>query len=290
MSLFNKNTPFDWTNHKITKYLDEFIELYKQRPIKDNSGGMKFPHMFGLFFLLKNLKPDFVVESGIYKGQSTWLIEKTLPGVDILSLDPNLNQRKYISKSSKTKYSSLDFTEQDFSNISKNALVFFDDHQNFYERLAYCHFFGFKNIIQEDNYPALQGDTYSFKKIFSGSGLNDRRANLKKLIKSIFILSKHTLLKKLNKNYINKIQKYDLAIQDVKKSENHFKNSTKIIEIYFEFPPIFKTKYTRWGDLWSEENYPTKEPLLTDEHIKKYENIYQDSNSYTWMSYIKLVD
>ena len=51
MSLFNKNTPFNWTNHKIIEYLDEFIELYKERPIKDNFGGMKFPHMFGLFFL-----------------------------------------------------------------------------------------------------------------------------------------------------------------------------------------------------------------------------------------------
>jgi len=76
----------------------------------------------------------------------------------------------------------------------------------------------------------------------------------------------------------------------VKKSENHFKNSTKNIETYFEFPPILKTKYTRWGDLWSEKNYPTKKPLLTHECIKKYEDIYQDSSSYTWICYIKLVD
>jgi len=124
MNLFNKNTPAKWSNYDIIKYLDEFIELYKERPIKDNTGGMKFPHMFGLFFMLKDLKPDFVVESGIYKGQSTWLIERTLPNVNVLSLDPHLNQRKYISKSDKVKYSNLDFTEQDFFNIPKNALVF----------------------------------------------------------------------------------------------------------------------------------------------------------------------
>ena len=79
MNLFNKNVPNQWNNSEIIKYLDEFIELYKERPIKDNSGGMKFPHMFALFFFLKTLRPDFVVESGIFKGQSTWLIEKTLP-------------------------------------------------------------------------------------------------------------------------------------------------------------------------------------------------------------------
>ncbi len=43
------------------------------------------------------------------------------------------------------------------------------------------------------------------------------------------------------------------------------------------------------GDLWDEKNYPTKEPLLTDEYIEKYKNIYQESNSYNWMCYIKLV-
>ncbi len=85
------------------------------------------------------------------------------------------------------------------------------------------------------------------------------------------------------------IQKYDLSIQDVEKSENHFKNLNKIIETYFEFPPVFKTQYTRWGDLWDAKNYPTKEPLLTDEYIEKYKNIYQESNSYNWMCYIKLV-
>ncbi len=247
MNVFNKNTPIKWNNDDIIKYLDEFIKLYKERPIKDNTGGMKFPHMFGLFFLLKVLKPDFVVESGIYKGQSTWLIEKTLPNVNVLSLDLHLNQRKYISKSDKVKYSNLDFTEQDFSNIPKNALAFFDDHQNFYERLVFSNFFGFKHVIGEDNYPISQGDTYSFKKIFSGTGLNDTRASLKTLIKSILILSKHTLFKKLNKNFLNVIQKYDLSIQDVEKSENHFKNLNKIIETYFEFPPVFKTQYTRWA-------------------------------------------
>ena len=256
MNLFNKNTPAKWSNYDIIKYLDEFIELYKERPIKDNTGGMKFPHMFGLFFMLKDLKPDFVVESGI----------------------------------DKVKYSNLDFTEQDFFNIPKNALVFFDDHQNFYERLVFSNFFGFKHVIGEDNYPISQGDTYSFKKIFSGTGLNDRRASLKTLIKSILILSKHTLFKKLNKNYTNVIQKYDLSIQDVEKSENHFKNLNKIIETYFEFPPIFKTQYTRWGDLWDEKNYPTKEPLLTDVNIEKHKNIYEESNTYNWMCYIKFVN
>lgn len=36
----------------------------------------------------------------------------------------------------------------------------------------------------------------------------------------------------------------------------------KIIDKYFEFPPIFKTKYTRWGDKWYNINYPKEKPIL----------------------------
>ena len=63
--------------------------------------------MFSLYFILKKIRPNFVIESGIYRGQSTWLIEKTLPKTKILSIDPNLDNRIYISK--KAKYSKLDF-------------------------------------------------------------------------------------------------------------------------------------------------------------------------------------
>ena len=290
MKIYQKNTPDHFNKENILKHLDEFIYIYRDRPIKNNNGGMKFPHLFGFYFLLKTLKPDFVVESGIFKGQSTWLIENTLPKTKVLSIDPNLDQREYISKSNLVEYSNLDFINQDFSNLPTNSLVFFDDHQNFYERLVYSYFFGFKHIIGEDNYPAIQGDTYSFKKIYSGSGLNDKRSNLKNLIKSIIILLKYNFKKKIKKNFKQEIQKYDLAIQDVFETKNHFNNLEKIIDIYFEFPPVFKNKFTRWGDLWIDESYPTKEALLdlNTVNIEKYKEIYNESNSYNWMCYVKL--
>jgi hypothetical protein len=290
MNIFKKNILETFNNDNILKYLDEFTYIYKERPIKNNNGGMKFPHMFGFYFLLKTLKPEFIVESGVFKGQSTWLIENTLPKTKVLSIDPRLERREYISKSSLIEYSNIDFINQNFTNLPENSLVFFDDHQNFYERLVYSYFFGFKHVIGEDNYPAIQGDTYSFKKIYSGSGLNDARPGLKNLIKSIFILSSHAFFKKIKRNYKKEIQKYDLSIQDVLETRNHFNNLNKIIDTYFEFPPIFKNKITRWGDLWTDEHYPTKEALLdsTIAHIEKYKIIYNESSSYNWMCYIKL--
>ena len=190
---FFKKSKIENTN-TILSYLDEFNELYKNRPIKSNQGGMMFPHMFGLFYFLKSLKPTFVVESGIWKGQSTWLIEKVMPKANILSIDTNLNKRQYISKSKRVNYTNEDFRFIDFKKISKkNSLVFFDDHQNHFDRIVQCHFFGFKNIIHE---------YFEFPPIFKKDDITSINTKLKK-----FYAQKQPLLN----NNINNVEKYNLA-------------------------------------------------------------------------------
>ena len=114
MKTFNKNSS-KWNKDEILNELEVFKSLYKDRPVKENIHGMRFQHMLATYFILKKLNPSYVIESGVFKGQSTWLIENPLPNSEILSIDINLNQREYISK--KVKYSNIDFKYQDFSNI-----------------------------------------------------------------------------------------------------------------------------------------------------------------------------
>ena len=121
---FFKKSSID-KSQDIINYLDEFCELYKLRPIRDNSGGAKFPHMFGLFYILKKLNPKFVIESGVWKGQSTWLIEKTLPKAKIFAIDVKLNKREYISKSKNVVYSNTDFKFLDLGKFNKKKLLYF---------------------------------------------------------------------------------------------------------------------------------------------------------------------
>lgn len=59
------------------------------------------------------------------------------------------------------------------------------------------------------------------------------------------------------------------------------------IEVYYEFPPVFKTEQTRWNDDWDDVHYPTPEPLLSSVE-KKYRQIFLDEAIYyTWMCYVK---
>ena len=92
----NLNIKFSYKN--INSEFKKFLKIYKNRPIKDNQGGCRINHAFALYYILKILKPKLVIESGIFKGQTTWLIEKTVPKAKLICIDTNLSKRKYISK------------------------------------------------------------------------------------------------------------------------------------------------------------------------------------------------
>ena len=127
-------------------------------------------HLFWTWYVVRKLKPENIIESGVFKGQGTWLFKQACPEAKIFSVDPVLEQREYIDDTA------VYFTE-DFSMINwteyldpKDTLVFFDDHQNAYMRLQQMKWMGFIHAMFEDNYPVKQGDCYSLKKIFAESG------------------------------------------------------------------------------------------------------------------------
>ena len=155
--------------------LARFLHLYKTSPIPDNTGGMGFWHGFALFTFLEILRPKAVVESGVYRGFSTWLIETLAPEARILSIDPALGQRLYISQSKNVTYSNIDFRYQDFLEFEgfdrSDVLVLFDDHNNHMDRLSHMLYHGFTQAIFDDNYYP-SGDCLGMKKIIHGGAYN----------------------------------------------------------------------------------------------------------------------
>jgi hypothetical protein len=231
--------------------------------------------MFLAWFALKELKPKAIVESGVYLGQGTWFLEKACPDAELYCIDIDLQQVQY--KSSRAMYFDQDFSTIDWNHLPKgDTVLFFDDHQNAYDRVKTAKWFGFKHLIFEDNYPPLQGDCYSLKKAFMHSGFKFTLTRTK----SPKVIVKETIKRLLgigsqNCGYI--------CPNDVDS-----KYLRQNIEVYYEFPPVFKTEETRWNDNWDDLNYPTPEPLLRLVE-KKYQQIFLDEAIYyTWMCYVKL--
>lgn len=150
---------------KLSQRLSEFAALLKNKPF-ENFYGLRGLSAFTLYNYLKDIQPDFVVEVGVWKGFSTWIIENACPGAKILCLDPITNFQDpralnfdfigEVYKSRSAVYTAEDFSCIDFSSLpvsKEKSVVFFDDHNNKLARLRQAHAAGFRHIIYDDNWP-----------------------------------------------------------------------------------------------------------------------------------------
>ncbi|KAK9281674.1 hypothetical protein L1049_004578 [Liquidambar formosana] len=171
----------EWTAKDLLKGLEEFVPIYETRPIKNNMYGMGFDHSFGLWFIARWLKPDLMIESGAFKGHSTWVLRQAMPGTPIVSLSPR-HPEKYLKKGPAyvdgncTYFAGknfVDFGSVDWRVVLKKhgitdlsrVLIFFDDHQNELKRLKQALKAGFRHLVFEDNYDTGTGDHYSLRQI-----------------------------------------------------------------------------------------------------------------------------
>ena len=266
------NAPF--SREDMRGSLDEFSRLYDTRPIKHNAGGMSSPHMFLAWFMLRMLRPAAVVESGIWRGQGTWLIEQACPEARLYCIDIDLSNRRY--KSERAEYFDRDFSMIDWTGLPKDeTLLFFDDHQNGYERVKTAKWFGFKHMIFEDNYPAFEGDCYSLKKAFAHAGLRFD------LVRSDSPKLKYKQLKRKMLVRIGRME--EVAPNDI-----DAKYLRQNLSVYCELPPVFKVERMRFGTAWDDENFPTPEPLLQSVEQDYQRRFLDEAASYTWMCYARL--
>ena len=259
----------DWNNSDILDSLDDFIEIYKKRPILDNTGGMKAPHLFATWFMLKRLNPEVVIESGVWKGLGTWLIEKALPEAKIYAIDPCPHFKEYISPNA--EYLTEDFGKTDWSKISNKGktALFFDDHQDALKRIKEANSFGFKHLIFEDNYPPSQGDCYSLRKVFAGVGFSPKKLKIKGLRSFLRYFSREGRIRPNS-------------------SDGDYLERN--LEVYYEFPPVYKPDITRWGDPWTDQKYPTKMAFFDSKLPEKLSFFQEEGQFYTWICYAKIID
>lgn len=155
--------------------MEEFLQVYKNRPDPVNMCGIRINHAMGLFLAVKQLKPTLVVESGVNAGVSTYFIRKASPTTRIFAVDP-LDKpicrqgTRWIDSSSLTTYFTgsnfVDVTAIDWKGMIERqefdpltTLIFLDDHLHAYERIAAVMKHGIRHIVIEDNYKQGEGAT-----------------------------------------------------------------------------------------------------------------------------------
>lgn len=252
-------------NKKILIDIKNFLKIYKNRPIKDNKHGMRINHMFAFYYLLKKMKPKYIIESGVFKGQGTWLIKTVLPNSKIFSIDLDLTQRTYISK--RVKYLDYDFKYFNEKIEPDKTLAFFDDHTDHLERIKQCKYLNIKHIIFEDNYEIDKGDFNSLKLILKQKNFI-HKIHFSSHLKTLMIFTIEILKKIFLTNYIFNLDKILFRIRDRVNKKNNIQ--TKDIKNIFIFPTLLS--------LVKETEY--KKKLIND-----YE---KELNSYNSFTYVRL--
>ncbi|MBA0745408.1 hypothetical protein Gogos_007984 [Gossypium gossypioides] len=313
----------EWTSKDLVKGLEEFVPIYETRPIKNNMHGMGFDHSFGLWFIAQWLKPDIMIESGAFKGHSTWVMRQAMPDTPIISLTPR-HPEKYLKKGPAyvdencTYFAGKDFVDfgsvdwervlkkHGISDFSK-VLVFFDDHQNELKRLKQALKAGFNHLIFEDNYDTGTGDHYSLRQIcdqfyIRGGG------------HSCFKDSDEARIRSKRKKFWEKAVDIDELcgpheawwgvrgeMRDNFNHNNtpisygeHFQNSRfveSILEVYWELPPAAGPSLTH-QTRYDPARAPT--PIVEDGRYRMFKQLGLDRlersvfNGYTQMVYLQI--
>lgn len=135
----------EWTSKDLLKGLEEFVPIYETRPIKDYGFGMGFDHGFGLWFMARWLKPDLMIDSGVFKGHSSWFLQQAMPETPIIILSPYHPEKSCVDQNCRfiARADFVDFGNADWKTIIltlygtldfSRVLVFFHDHQSHLKR------------------------------------------------------------------------------------------------------------------------------------------------------------
>ena len=288
-------------NQHLLKQLPEFLEIYEKKPILDNYSGMRVEHCFALYCFLKTLKPKHVIESGIWRGQTTWLIKETIKNIDLYSIDTDLSQNTINFKD--VNYFDKDITTYNWDKLDKDkTLIIFDDHVCFSKRLDFILKNNFKHIIFDDNLPNNFISYYTPKMIYEKEVLTKKEyikySNLKRFFTFLinrFISSKYD--RKTNiffKKKFVKIIHPPLDNNDILNKIEIFRNK---INIYFEFPPIIKfdikKRFSKIIKKFNEDvekfNYRVKDPITSSKEFEFNKKILKEmSLQYGNICYINL--
>ncbi len=130
----------------------DFISLYDQRPVRDNNCGSQFSDCYWIFCLANALRPDVIIVSGVYRGQSSWIFRQARPMAEIHCFDINL--RNLVYRDPDITYHETDWINADVpSPRGARTLCFFDDHINQALRVRQAFERGFRHLLFDDDLP-----------------------------------------------------------------------------------------------------------------------------------------
>lgn len=134
----------------VLELVETFWGLIPTAPVRQRRGGSGFNGALQLYVAMRALKPDFVIESGVFRGLTTWVIRQACPRAKIFCHDPDLSGLQY--RDADAVYSTADWSRADGSDIDPaRTVAFFDDHVAQGRRVVEAHARGLTRLLFDDD-------------------------------------------------------------------------------------------------------------------------------------------
>lgn len=131
-----------------------FIPTLLRSPVAQDTGGGGFSAGLLLWTIARALRPELVVESGVFRGFTTWVLRQARPEARQYAFDISFAERQRIE-------TGVEYHECDWMNLPLQApgdapaLIYFDDHVDQWQRVREAAARGFRYLIFDDSLPSL---------------------------------------------------------------------------------------------------------------------------------------
>ena len=133
---FLKSSNIRYKKHKLIEYISEFNHVFSKSPVKEHESGFGYNEGVFFFTILKIINPEIVIESGVMKGFTTYLIDAaTSNNCKIFCYDINFTNK--IFNSPKAKYINSDISNNIPFIKNKKVVALWDDHTSQLDRLKF---------------------------------------------------------------------------------------------------------------------------------------------------------
>jgi len=140
----------------------DFISKLKACKIQQDRGGGGFSSAILLWTLARAIYPDLVIESGVFRGFTTWVIRTACPQARQYAFDISFAERQRIENG-------VEYHEADWMSVpvavpeDRASLIYFDDHVDQWRRIREAAGRGFRYLIFDDSLPstALHNDGWA---------------------------------------------------------------------------------------------------------------------------------
>jgi len=150
LKIFFNEISIDCDEETLSQAIKQYDVIFRNSNVLNLDGGMGYNNGLILFCFSKLAQPSTVIESGVWKGFTTYLLDSSVKkDAKIFCFDINLGNVAW--KSNKAEYFENDIQNVKLEIHGETTLAFFDDHVSQYDRLLFARAHSIRYLVFDDD-------------------------------------------------------------------------------------------------------------------------------------------